>query len=457
MAEASFSTSMVPGGIDPLKIVTRSISSLKLNPQNPRKHPKRQLQKLQSSIQTFGFVVPVLFDETGQLLSGHGRVEAARAVGMTEVPAIEVKHLTEAQKKAFIIADNHLTEIAEWNEPLLKQQLIEISQEDPDLNLEITGFEVSEIDLKISGNDVDSEDAAELDEPVIVGAGPAVTKLGMTWHLGTHRIHCGSSLDRKSFDLLAGDELADVGITDPPYNVPIDGHVSGSGSLRHREFAMAAGEMSSREFMNFLETALGNLCAVSKQGSLHYAFMDWRHAPEILSASQRLSLQLMNIAAWVKPNPGMGSFYRSQHEFCFIFKHGSGRHRNNVQLGRFKRNRSNVWNYVGANNNASTGEEGKLLALHPTSKPVRLIADIILDCTARGELVLDPFLGGGSTLIAAERVGRRCYGLELDPAYVDTAVRRWQAFTGEAALNAATGVAFDEHAPAAEDGPIDGR
>lgn len=432
------------GGTPALRVVTRPIIELKLNPQNPRQHSRRQLAKLQQSIRTFGFVVPVLFDENDQLLSGHGRVEAARAEGLTEVPAIAVKHLSSAQKKAFIIADNRLTEIAEWNEPLLRQQLIEITLEDPDISLEVTGFDVAEIDLKISVGGDGHQDITETEVPAVVGAGPTVTEPAMTWRLGGHRIHCGSSLEAKSFEIALGGNVADVGITDPPYNVRIDGHVSGNGRIRHKEFAMAAGEMTGSEFTSFLKSAIGNMCAASKAGSLHYSFMDWRHASEILTVGRELSLELMNVATWVKSNPGMGSFYRSQHELCFVFKHGRGRHRNNVQLGRFKRNRSNVWMYPGANNAASTGEEGKLLGLHPTAKPVKLIADIILDCTARGEIVLDPFLGAGATLIAAERLGRRCCGLELDPAYVDTAVRRWQAFTGEKAVCEATGESFDQ-------------
>ena len=241
---------------------------------------------------------------------------------------------------------------------------------------------------------------------------------------------CGSALDAAAFTALMGEERAAMVFTDPPYNVPIDGHASGLGAIHHRPFPMASGEMDGAEFTGFLSQALRNLAAFSVDGSLHFICMDWRHVEELLAAGRDAYDELKNLCVWVKDNGGMGSLYRSQHELVFVFKHGRNGHRNNVQLGRFGRNRSNVWHYPGANSFARCGEEGNLLALHPTVKPVAMVADAILDCSARGDVVLDAFLGSGTTLIAAERTGRRCYGLELDPAYVDTIVRRWQALTG---------------------------
>jgi hypothetical protein len=207
---------------------------------------------------------------------------------------------------------------------------------------------------------------------------------------------------------------------------------------------MASGEMSQAEFTAFLGQACRNLAAFSVDGSLHYLCMDWRHLEELMTGGREVYAELKNVCVWVKNSPGMGSFYRSQHEFVFVFGHGREGHRNNVQLGRFGRNRSNVWNYPGANSFARCGEEGNLLALHPTVKPVALVADAILDGSARGDIVLDAFLGSGTTVIAAERTGRRCCGLELDPAYVDTIVRRWQALTGGSAHHAASGRNFDD-------------
>jgi hypothetical protein len=232
--------------------------------------------------------------------------------------------------------------------------------------------------------------------------------------------------------------------------VEINGHASGRGAIRHRPFPMASGEMDKAAFAAFLGQACRNLAAFSADGSIHFVCMDWRHLDELLAAGRDAYGELINLCIWTKDNGGMGSLYRSQHELVFVFKHGHNGHRNNVQLGQFGRNRSNVWRYAGVNSFARCGEEGNLLALHPTVKPVAMVADAILDCSARSEIVLDAFLGSGTTVIAAERTGRRCYGLELDPAYVDTAVRRWQRLTGASALHAASGRGFDDLADEAE-------
>jgi DNA modification methylase len=241
-----------------------------------------------------------------------------------------------------------------------------------------------------------------------------------------------------------GEDRAATVITDPPYNVRIDGHASGLGAVHHRPFPMASGEMDRAQFTAFLSQTCRNLAAFSFDGALHYIFMDWRHAEELLAAGRDVYGELINLCVWTKHNAGMGSLYRSQHELVFVFKHGRNGHRNNVQLGQFGRNRTNVWHYPGANSFARCGEEGNLSALHPTVKPVAMIADAILDCSARGDIVLDGFLGSGTTVIAAERTGRRCYGLELDPGYVDTIIRRWQALTGGSARHAASGRSFDD-------------
>jgi DNA modification methylase len=247
-----------------------------------------------------------------------------------------------------------------------------------------------------------------------------------------------------------GDERAAMVFTDPPYNVPIDGHASGLGAIHHRPFPMASGEMDRTEFTAFLGQAIRNLAAFSIDGSLHYLCMDWRHIEELLAAGRDVYGALKNLVVWVKDNAGMGAFYRSQHELVFVFKRGSQGHRNNVQLGQFGRNRSNIWRYPGAGSFARRDEEGNLLALHPTVKPVAMVADAILDCSARGDIVLDAFLGSGTTLIAAERTGRRCYGMELDPVYADTIVRRWQKLSGGSALHGISGRSFDDLAREAE-------
>jgi DNA modification methylase len=434
-----------------LTIIYRQIEDLKPDPANPRRHSKKQIRRIADSIKTFGFNVPILTDYDGKIVVGHGRWLGCRLLGITEVPTLCLDHLTPAQARAFMIADNRLTEIATWDDRLLAQQFKELSLLGLDFNIEVTGFDMGEIDLRIASLDDVSDPA---DDPADAlpefTTQPPVSKIEDLWVLGRHRLLCGSALDGAAFAALMGLERASTAITDPPYNVRIDGHASGLGVVHHRPFPMASGEMDSAEFTAFLAKAFHNLAAFSVEGSLHYIFMDWRHTEELLTAGRDVYGELKNLCVWVKDNAGMGSLYRSQHELVFVFKHGRQAHRNNVQLGQFGRNRSNVWHYPGANSFARCGEEGNLSALHPTVKPVAMVADAMLDCSARGDIVLDAFLGSGTTVIAAERTGRRCYGMELDPGYVDTIVRRWQALTGGSARHAASGRSFDDLAREAE-------
>jgi DNA modification methylase len=263
--------------------------------------------------------------------------------------------------------------------------------------------------------------------------------------LGNHQILCGDVRDESSLERLTEGRKAALVFTDPPYNVVIDGNVSGKGAVKHGDFAMAAGEMSPEEFTQFLESSLGMLAMHSANGAVHFVCMDWRHMGEMLAAGTKVYDTLLNLCTWVKNNGGQGSFYRSRHELVFVFRNGKGRYRNNIQLGQFGRYRSNVWEYPAVRGlSQQQDDEGNLLALHPTVKPVAMVADAILDCSARGDLVLDGFLGSGSTLIAAERVGRICYGVELDPKYVDVAVRRWQRYSGQQAVHVLNGRRFDE-------------
>ena len=247
-----------------------------------------------------------------------------------------------------------------------------------------------------------------------------------------------------SYAALLGDEVADLVFSDPPYNVPINGHVSGLGKVRHLEFEQASGEMTEPEFIAFLTSSIGLSARFSRDGSLHYWAMDWRHQHELTMAARGIYDEQVNLCVWVKTNAGMGALYRSQHELFQVWRKGKDRHRNNVQLGRFGRSRSNVWKYPGANTLGHGAGEGNLLQLHPTVKPVALIADAILDSTFRGDIVLDPFLGSGSTLIAAEKVGRRCRGIELSATFVDTIVRRWQRWSGGLARRQVDGALFDD-------------
>jgi DNA modification methylase len=428
-----------------IRIEHVAIERLKLDPRNPRLHSDRQIKQIARSITAFGFNVPVLANRDGNLIAGHGRVDAAQRLGLREIPVIRLEHLTPEQERAFSIADNRLAETSTWDERLLGEVFRDLAAVELDFDLEATGFTMGEIDLRIDGLSVpvpsNSDPADKLPATV---EGPPVSRPGDLWQLGQHRLLCGNALESAAYERLMQGVAADVVFTDPPYNVPIHGHVSGKGQVRHREFLMASGQMTSAQFTRFLASALELLVRHSAPGSLHYVCMDWRHQHELLSAGLGIYAELKNLCVWVKDNAGMGSLYRSQHELIFVFKNGRTPHRNNVELGQHGRNRSNVWHYPGPHNFGRKGEEGNLAALHPTVKPVALIADAILDCSARGDLVLDPFLGSGSTMLAAERVGRICRGIELDPLYVDAAIRRWERLTGESAVHTATGNHFDD-------------
>jgi DNA modification methylase len=425
-----------------LTVVPKRVADLTLNPRNPRNHSPQQIRQIARSIKTFGFNVPVLLDADGNVIAGHGRIKACQLLGWIEVPTICLEHLSEAEARAFMIADNRLTENSDWNEQLLAEQLHDLSLLDLDFSLEVTGFAMGDIDLRIEGlNSPTPHDPA--DELSQLPSGPPITRPGDSWVLGEHRVHCRNALEAAAYAELLQGEQAQMVFGDPPYNVRI-GNVSGFGRKRHREFAMASGEMTEFDFTRFLLTATSLLAHHSAEGSLHYICIDWRHIAQLLTAAREVYQQLTNICVWVKDNAGMGSFYRSQHEFVCVFRHGRGIHRNNIQLGRYGRNRSNIWHYGGANSFSRSGAEGNLLALHPTVKPVALVADAIMDCTSRNDLVLDGFLGSGTTVIAAARTGRRCYGLEIDPLYVDVIVRRWQGVTRDTARNAMTGRSFRE-------------
>ena len=434
-----------PGPLGELSIKYQPVTALKPNPHNSRTHSKRQIRQLADSIKEFGFTNPILIDSQNMIVAGHGRCQAAKLLRIDRVPTIRLEDLTQDEIRAYIIADNRLAEKAGWDTSTLAIELQHLVTLDS-FDISLTGFEVPEIDLIIEGS---HELKSAPNEVIDLDGGPAVTRKGDLWILGKHRVICGSSLEEPTFTKLMGRRRVDVVFTDPPYNVSIDGNVCGKGSIHHREFAMASGEMNQAEFVTFLTASLSSLSRFSRPGSIHFICMDWRHMPELLQAGERCYGELLNLCVWVKNNGGMGSFYRSRHEMVFVFKNGKGAHRNNVQLGKYGRNRTNVWEYPGVNTLSNNPEEGKLLALHPTVKPVALVADALLDCSARGDLVLDSFLGSGTTLLAAERVGRRCYGIEIDPLYVDVSIRRWQRCTGERAMHQ-NGKCFDELATTAQ-------
>ena len=425
------------------QIAYLAINQLIPDPKNARQHPVKHVRQLAKSITTFGFNVPILIDNDRQVIAGHGRLLAAQHLGWTEVPTITLSHLTPDQLRAFAIADNRLTEISEWDDRLLAEQLKALSEVDLGFDLDVIGFELPEIDLRIQGLNSDAEEDFSEEE---LSEGPIVSQPGDLWALGPHRLYCGNALEAESYAILMAGATAAAVFSDPPYNVKISGHVQGKGAIQHPEFAMASGEMTPAEFEAFLAQAIGQMQAVCDPGALLYLCMDWRNIDELSQAAKAHALELKNLCVWNKGAGGMGSLYRSQHELVFVYKTGREGHTNNVQLGRFGRNRTNVWSYPGINSLARKTDEGNLLALHPTVKPTALVADVLLDASDRGEIVLDPFLGSGTTVLAAEHTGRVAYGMELEPRYVDVAIRRWQRKTGRVAVHALTNETFDARA-----------
>lgn len=423
------------------QLIEREVASLRPYGRNARVHSKKQIKQIAASIERFGFVNPVLVSDSGEIVAGHGRVEAAKLLGMKTVPTLALSHLSEAERRAYVLADNKLALNAGWDPEILAlelQGLIEL-----EFDVEITGFSLAEIDLALdraADAKPGGSDAPEDAIPQPVGA--PVIRSGELWQLGRHKLLCGDAREPADFAALMGDERADLVFTDPPYNVKIDGNVTGLGKVKHREFAFASGEMSENEFTAFLTATLGNVSAHMRDGAIAFVCMDWRHMGELLAAGRQAFTEFKNLIVWNKAQGGMGAFYRSKHELIFAFKQGTAPHTNSFGLGQTGRYRTNVWDYAGMNSiSASRAEE---LAMHPTVKPVALIADAMRDCSRRGEIVLDCFGGSGSTLIAAEKTGRSARLIEYDAVYCDTIIRRWQSYTGKHATLALTGERYEE-------------
>jgi DNA modification methylase len=418
-------------------VTWRAVGDLKEFPGNPRRHPESQIARLMRSIKRF-WTNPILVDETGIILAGHGRLEAARRLGMTAVPTVTVSSLSTSEKRAVVIADNRLPEQAVWDFDLLRDHfrgLIEL-----DFDVELTGFSTGEVDLLLDGaTKAMAADPAD-DLTGLAPDGPAISQFGDVWELGRHRLVCGDAQNAETYERLLNGECAEMVITDPPYNVRIDGHAMGRGKVRHREFAMASGEMTAAAFTAFLSRFIRCAIKSTRDGAIHYIFMNWRHLHQLLGAALPHYCEWKNRLVWNKANAGQGSFYRSKHELVAVFKSGNGPHINNFGLGAQGRYRTNVLDYPGVNS-LDPARRGDL-ELHPTVKPVALIADLIRDCSRRNGLILDPFGGSGTTILAAERTGRRARVIELDPLYVDISIRRWQRATGIPARHAANGLSF---------------
>jgi DNA modification methylase len=420
-----------------LKVEYLPLAEIKPYKSNPRKHADKQVQQIANSIKEFRFNNPLLVDENGEIIAGHGRFMAAQSLNIESVPVIRLSHLTPNQKRLYRIADNKLTENGQWDVDLLKFEFAEIEALDLDIDLNITGFETGEIDLMMTHKAANEK----LNSVPFISENEIVSKVGDVWQLGPHKIICGDSLKKETFDALMPNQKADMVFTDPPYNVEIDGHVCGNGATKHKDFAMASGEMNSLEFQNFLRINFELLKEFTRAGSIHFICMDWRHCKEVMLAAEGIYNSLKNICVWNKDNGGMGSLYRSKHEFIFVYKNGASPHINNIELGKHGRYRTNVWDYAGVN---SFGKNRDDLKLHPTVKPVEMIMDAIMDISKRSDIVLDSFLGSGSTLIAAEKAKRICYGIELEPLYIDTTIRRWEDFTKQDAVLLSNGKTYKE-------------
>jgi DNA modification methylase len=381
--------------------------------------------------------VPIIIDKAGIILAGHARYGAAEELGIPEVPVIRAEFLTKADRRAFVLAENRLAELAGWDKTLLSEELEILFEGGYDL--EITGFSIVDLDFAMPEEKTE-ERAEEVELPGLTAK--AVTRPGDLWRVGEHKIFCGDARAAESWEALLGDERAALVFCDPPYNVPIDGFVSGKGRNRHRNFLMGAGEMSVGEFITFLRAIIRLCVRFSKSGSIHYHCMDWRHIRELLDAADGVYSEFKQLVVWVKNNGGQGAFCRSQHELICVFKSGKGKHTNNFGLGETGRYRTNVVEYAGAN----TFRKGRDadLAAHSTVKPTALVADFLIDCSNRGDLVVDPCLGSGATLLAAHRTGRRGAGIELDPLYVDTALKRLATLSGLTPVLAGDGRSFDE-------------
>lgn len=421
----------------------RAVAALRPHSNNPRTHSPKQLKQIEASIRRFGFLNPVLVDGENRIIAGHGRVAAAKAMKLEQVPVVSIEGMSEADRRAYVIADNRLAELAGWDNELLRLELGGILELEPDFDLDLTGFVGGELEALLAAADQDN--AGEVAAPEVDRA-RIVSGTGDLWHLGRHRLICGDARDSAVFERLLDGERAQMVITDPPYNVPVNGHVCGLGKVKHAEFAMASGEMSEAEFEGFLKEVLGNLASYSADGSIHFVCMDWRHMRELLAAGYAVYDELKNLVVWNKDNGGMGAFYRSKHELIFAFKNGKAPHINNFELGQHGRYRTNVWDYAGIN--SLKAERAEELAMHPTVKPVQMIADAILDCSKRNGIVLDAFSGSGTTILAAEQTMRRGYAAEIDPAYVDVAIRRWEAATGQQATLGDSGATFAQVATA---------
>ena len=425
-----------------LTIEMIDIAALRPYPGNARRHSRAQIKQIAKSIETFGFTNPVLVGDDLGILAGHGRVAAAQLIGMKAVPIVRLSDLSPAERRAYVVADNKLALNAGWDREVLVielQGLIDLG-----FDLETTGFTLGEIEVVVGeaaeGVRHDASEGSEDDIPRV--REPAVSRPGDVWRAGRHLLICCDARERMAYETLLGNERVDLIFTDVPHNMPIDSEVCGSRQVRHQEFAMGVGKMTSTEFTIFLERTLSSAAERCREGAIAFVCVDWRHAEELLAAGKTVFTELKDLCVWNKASAGTGTFYPSKHELIFVFKKGTAPHVDSFGRSGTGRPRSNVWDYPGVSSIGPSRIEE--LATHPAVKPTRLVADAIKDCSRRGDLVLDPFGGSGTTLIAAQKTGRSARLIEYDPAYCDTILRRFERVTGKQATLAATGETFED-------------
>jgi DNA modification methylase len=438
MRQPSTQVSKSPQATRQTIVACLPIGSIVPDPGNPRKHSLKQIRAIANSIAAFGFNAPILVNNWNRVVAGHGRLEAGQLLGLAEVPVIRLEHLSEQQAKAYMLADNKLTDRSSWDDRKVAIVLKELSDIiSLDFEIEATGFEAPEIDLRIQSLEPPDESTDSADE-FEVTQGPPVSRLDDLWVLGGHRLLCGNALDPQAYDALLAGEKAVAVFTDPPDSVRVKDHMSGKGATEHREIPVAVEERTEDEFCKFLVEAFSLIVSHSVEGATFFARVGWRHLLEIVSAIRALGYVVLDLCVWVKTNGGTGSLYRSRHELVFVFGKADTTRINNGELEKHRRNRTNVWNYPFARCGRRRG-----LDLHPTVKPIAMVSDAILDVTQRGDIVLDPFCGSGTTILAAERTGRRCYAIDLDPKHVDTGIDRWQRMTKQTAVHP-SGRTFEE-------------
>lgn len=409
------------------------LGNLRLKEDDIRKFSKQEISITTKVVDRFGIPSPIIVDNKNEIVLGANLYLAAKNLNAKTVPTVQLKDLSEKEIKMYSVAMNKILTMGEIDLESIK---IDIKDWIFDENFTITPeelglgtIEVDSILFELSGfsaSDAEEQNETKAEEAVLSDI-PKIVKPGDLIQLGQHRLFCGDSMKAESYTKLLGEEKADIIITDPPYNVKIQGHVT--KKKNHPEFAQASGEMKPEDFINFLNTVTKNLKNFSKSGSIHYLFMDWKHLFELQIATKDVYEKLLNICVWDKGKGGMGSFYRSQHEFCLVYQNGTGSHKNNIQLGKNGRNRSNIWQYPGMN--SGTSQAKTLSNLHPTVKPVSMLVDILLDASDFGDIVLDTFGGSGSTLIAAQECGRKARLIEISPDYCDVIIHRWEKMTGK--------------------------